>query len=144
MFSKTLKKQIPEIIELYDNSNLDILLLSYLWPFEMVENNYFPLLQKSENLKIQGYPDDLWGAHMYFMSRIHADTLVKRYTSEYAISQTPEKPFCTDWQFTKFGNRALLNPMVGLEEGDVKTDHEGQIDFHRRCFLYNYKPEKFV
>lgn len=144
MLSTTLKTQIPKIIEVYEKANLDILLLSYLWPFEIQENNYFPILSTYDEFKIHGYPEDLWGAHMYFMSKSHATKLANLYTPEYAISQTPEKPFCTDWQFTKYGNRGLLTPMVGVEEGDVKTDHHGQIDFHRKCFLFNYKPDKFV
>ena len=144
MLSRTLQSQIPEIINLYENTQLDILLLSYLWPYEVAEDNYFPVLSRDANFKIQGYPVDLWGAHMYFISKNHAKTLVQRYTPEYAIAQTKEQPFCTDWQFTKFGKRGLLNPMVGVEEGDVKTDHQGQIDFHRMCFEYNYKADLFL
>lgn len=147
LLSRTLKTEIPEIIHLYDKTELDILLLSYLWPYEVPENNYFPVLYKDTGSKfqIQGYPEDLWGAHMYFMSRTHAKTLVERYTPEYALLQKEQDiPFCTDWQFTKFGKRGLLNPLVGVEEGEVKTDHQGQIDFHRACFEYNYKPDKFL
>jgi len=33
---------------------------------------------------------------------------------------------------------------VGVEEGEVKTDHQGQIDFHRSCFLFNYDPNKYL
>lgn len=142
VLSRDLKVEIPQIISLYDQAQLDILLLSYLWPYEIPENNYFPVLNKTEEWKIQGYPDDLWGAHMYFMSRNHAKTLVERYTTEYAI--TNKEPFCTDWQFTKFGNRGLIVPMVGLEEGEVKTDHQGQIDFHRAVFNFHYKADKFI
>jgi hypothetical protein len=147
LLSRTLKTEIPEIIHLYDKSELDILLLSYLWPYEIPENNYFPVLYKDtgSKFKIQGYPEDLWGAHMYFMSKTHAKTLVERYTPEYALLQKEQSiPFCTDWQFTKFGKRGLLNPLVGVEEGEVKTDHQGQIDFHRSCFEYNYKQDKFL
>jgi len=144
MLSRTLKTQIPDIIDLYDKTELDILLLSYLWPFEVAEDNYFPVLHRDEQYKIQGYPVDLWGAHMYFMSRSHARVLVERYTPEYAIAQTGEQPFCTDWQFTKFGKRGLIVPMVGVEEGDVKTDHPDQVSFHRRCFEYNYHPDKYL
>lgn len=144
MLSRKLKTQIPEIIALYEKTELDILLLSYLWPYEVAEDHYFPVLHREGEFKIQGYPVDLWGAHMYFMSKSHAKTLWNRYTPEYAISQTPEQPFCTDWQFTKFGKRGLLVPMVGVEEGEVKTDHHGQMDFHRRCFEYNYSPDRFI
>jgi len=145
MFSRNLKEEIPQIIDLYDQTKLDILLLSYLWPYDLVENNYFPVIARKDQWKIQGYPDDLWGAHMYFMSKTHAKTLVDRYTSEYALTESQAgRPFCTDWQFTKFGNRGLIVPMVGLEEGEVKTDHQGQIDFHRSVFNFHYREDKFV
>ena len=106
---------------------------------------YFPVLNSTPDWKIQGYPDDLWGAHMYFISKAHAKTLVERYTPEYALAEKEAgRFFCTDWQFTKFGKRGLLVPMVGLEEGEVKTDHQGQIDFHRAVFQYHYREDKFI
>lgn len=145
LFSRDLKAQIPVLIDLYDKSQLDILLLSYLWPYDIIEDQYFPIISNTEQWKLHGYPDDLWGAHMYFMSRRHAKQLVERYTPEYALSETQSgRHFCTDWQFTKFGKRAILSPMVGLEEGEVKTDHQGQIDFHRSVFNYHYKEDRFV
>ena len=145
VLSRDLKQQIPEIIDLYDKSQRNILLLSYLWPYDIPENHYFPVIQQTGDWKIRGYPDDLWGAHMYFMSRAHAKTLVDRYTAEYALAETQAgRPFCTDWQFTKFGERGLLVPMVGLEEGEVKTDHQGQIDFHRAVFRYHYREDRFI
>jgi len=145
LLSRTLRDQIPQIIDLYDTSELDILLLSYLWPFDVAEDLYFPVLQRTSEWKLQGYPDDLWGAHMYFFSKKHAKTMVERYTPEFALSEKQQgRPFCTDWQFTKFGKRALLVPMVGLEEGEVKTDHQGQIDFHRTVFRHHYREELFV
>jgi len=143
LLSRNLKEEIPQIINLYDQSQLDILLLSYLWNNNIFENNYFPLLHQTEQWKIHGYPDDLWGAHMYFMSRKHAMELVERYTAEYALTQK-NIPFCTDWQITKLGKRGLIVPMVGLEEGNVKTDHQGQIDFHSSVFKFNYNKQKFI
>lgn len=143
MISKHLKTALPKVVELYKKCNLDILLLSYLWPYDVPENHYFPVLYNDGDYKIQGYPDDLWGAHMYFLSKAHAKTLLERYTPEYAIQQK-EIPFCTDWQITKQGRRGLIIPMLGLEEGEVKTDHQGQIDFHKQCFEYNYKPDVFL
>lgn len=145
LLSRNLKEEIPDIIHLYDKTQLDILLLSYLWPYEVAEDHYFPVLVKTDEWKIQGYPADLWGAHMYFFSRAHAKTMIDRYTTEYALAETAAgRPFCTDWQITKHGNRGLLSPMVGLEEGEVKTDHQGQIDFHRAVFQFHYREELFV
>jgi hypothetical protein len=145
LFSRKLKDQIPEIIDIYNSSELDILLLSYLWPYDVVENNYFPIVEKNENWIIHGYPDDLWGAHMYFMSRSHAKKLYERYTPKYAFDETQcGNIFTTDWQITKFGKRGLLCPLVGLEEGEVKTDHQGQIDFHRAVFNFHYRKDRFI
>lgn len=144
MISRKLKEQIPILIEMYGKTQLDILLLSYLWNQSIPENHYFPIFHRNEEFKIMGYPEDLWGAHMYFMSRNHAKTLVELFTPEYAIQQGPNKPFCSDWQITKYGRKGLIVPMVGVEEGEVKTDHQGQIDFHRSCFEYNYDPNKFL
>jgi len=145
MFSRLLREEIPQIINLYDQTQLDVLLLSYLWPYDVAEDHYFPVIHRTSEWKIQGYPDDLWGAHMYFMSRAHAKVLVDRYTPEYALAEAQAgRPFTTDWQFTKYGKRGLLVPMVGLEEGEVKTDHQGQIDFHRAVFRYHYREDKYI
>ena len=161
VLSRKLKDEISTAIHLYKETECDVLLLSYLWPFYVQEDNYFPVLKRytkytteeTENgsivtqkeWKIQGYPEDLWGAHMYMISRAHAKVLIDRYTSEYALAETQAgRPFCTDWQFTKFGNRGLIVPMLGLEEGEVKTDHQGQIEFHRSVFNYHYREDKFV
>ena len=145
LFSRKLKEEIPNAIRLYEQSQLNILLLSYLWPVEVAEDGWFPVLAREPDYRIHGYPVDLWGAHMYMISRAHANTLVQRYTAEYALEETQAgRPFCTDWQFTKFGNKGLIVPMLGLEEGEVKTDHQGQIDFHRAVFKYHYHPDKFV
>ena len=143
--SKDLKNElINDIIPLYNRNEIDILLLSYLWPFDVAEDHYFPVIERTSNFKLQGYPMDLWGAHLYMMNRQHAKTLIDLYTPEFAIAQTPEKPFCSDWQITKFGKKALIAPMVGVEEGDVKTDHPDQQSFHRRSFEHNFVADKFV
>jgi hypothetical protein len=42
------------------------------------------------------------------------------------------------------GNRALLVPMMAVEEGGTKTDHDGQNEFHRRCFECNYDRDLYI
>ncbi len=140
---KNLAHHLPEICAMYDVSGLDILLLSYLWAQPLENDPHFPKLNSSQNFEIYGYPVDLWGAHMYMMSRAHAKTLVAKFTPEYAISQKPPNYFCSDWQITKTGQRGLLVPMMGVEEGEVKTDAWCQIEFHRRVFEYNYDADLF-
>ena len=143
-FLRELKNRVPEVIKGFEETNHDIVLLSYLWPYEIVENGYFPVKYKSDNFKLHGYPDDLWGAHMYMVSRKHAKTLVDRFTADYAIHEKEEgRHFCSDWQITKYGERGIVYPMLGLEEGEVKTDHTGQIEFHRAVFRFHYREDLF-
>jgi len=79
------------------------------------------------------------------LTREHARKMLDRYTAEYAFSCVgTDRPFCTDWQFTKWGNRGLVVPMVGVEEGIVKTDDMGQIQFHKWCCDANYSADKFI
>lgn len=144
--SKELKNQLPEIIELYNKANLDIILLSYLWPYKIQNNGdaFFKIKNSTEKFEVFTYPDDLWGAHMYMFSLKHARKMVQRFTVDFALrSLQTDLPFCSDWNITKFGERGILVPMVGVEEGDVKTDHGGQIAFHRHCFEANFNPEIF-
>jgi hypothetical protein len=159
--SRTLKTDLEEVMRGFREHGFDILLLGYLWPFSLQndDNPYFPRIMNADptgNMKespvgedkkifYRKYPDDLWGAHMYMFTREHARKMLERYTPEYAFScvGTPH-PFCTDWQFTKWGNRALVVPMLGIEEGDVKTDNVGQIHFHRWCCDANFSTEKYL
>ena len=144
--SKKLKERMPEIIAGFQQNNLDFLQLSYLWPYPCVGGPHFPEIGRTENHIFHRYPNDLWGAHMYMFSRSHAQAMLAKFTPEYAFNctnSTTESPFCSDWQITKFGNRALISPVLGVEEGEVKTDHQGQINYHRMCSAAHYSPELF-
>ena len=168
--SRTLKTDLQEVMGGFREHKFDIVLLGYLWPFSLQndDNPYFPRIVsgceygndssgsptgiidespvgEGEKFFYRKYPDDLWGAHMYMFSREHARKMLERYTPEYAFSCVGTlRPFCTDWQFTKWGNRALIVPMLGIEEGDVKTDDVGQINFHRWCCDANFSAEKYI
>jgi hypothetical protein len=142
--SKKLKERMPEIIKGFQQNQLDILQLSYLWPYPNVSGPHFEKIGETEHHTFHRYPNDLWGAHMYMFSREHAKTMLDKFTPEYAFHCVgSSSPFCSDWQITKFGNRALISPVLGVEEGEVKTDHQGQIDYHRACSAAHYRKELF-
>jgi len=142
--SKQLKQRMPEIIAGFQQNNLDFLQLGYLWPYPAVSGPHFPEVARTHHHTMHRYPNDLWGAHMYMFSRAHARAMLDRFTPEYAFSCVgTASPFCSDWQITKFGNRALLSPVLGVEEGEVKTDHQGQIDYHRACSQAHYSADLF-
>jgi hypothetical protein len=139
MISSQFRESLPEIISKFSDLNLDILLMGYLWPnkIDPHANAHFPLLDKTQDFLYTGYPDDLWGSQLYMVSRKYAKYLLSEFPTEYIIKKD-SIPYNPDWIITKLGNRALISPMLAVEEGLTKTDHSGQNEFHRQCFLANY------
>ena len=131
-----LKNKIPEVINNFEKLDLDILLLSYL--LDNHPKNYYNKIFENENFKYYTYDDNLWGAHMYLISRHYAIYLIEKYDIDWSINN-PDKPFSPDWIITKNGKKALIWPPLGVEEGEVNCNSERQIEFHKRCkeFLYN-------
>ncbi|MEO0236648.1 MAG: glycosyltransferase family 25 protein [candidate division WOR-3 bacterium] len=149
--SKSFSSDLQEIIPVFDRQNLDILLLGYLLPFkinmdlnnQVWMNHYFPIIDQSINRKYHRYPNDLWGCQMYLISRQHAQFLLDKYTVQYALDH-PNEPYNPDWIITKTGNRAIVNPMIAVEEGVNNSNCHSQIDFHQRCFMTNYDPNLYI
>jgi hypothetical protein len=139
IISKNFKNDLTNILNNFNHLKLDILLLGYLLPFKLNTNSYF----KPKSYQYYDYPDDLWGSQMYLISRDYAKFLLNKYTIEFALNNL-DKPYSPDWVITKNGNRAILYPMIAVEEGSTKTSHEGQNDFHKRCFEANYDANIFI
>ena len=142
--SKNLRNDLPEIIEQFKTLDLDVLLLGYLfmYPVDTETNAHFTPKSRSKKYKYANFPDDLWGSQMYMMSRKHAKNILDKFGPDYIL--TGELPYNPDWILTKTGNRALIVPMLAVEEGDTKTDHGGQNEFHRRCFECNYNGDLYI
>ena len=144
MVSKHLPNDLPEIIETYAKLELDVLLLGYLIPYKISDDNhYFPLKERNYKYSYHGYPGDIWGSQMYMVSKKHAASLLQKYTVENAILFSDE-PYSPDWTLTKYGNRAVIYPMVALEEGDTKCNLDSEIDYHQRCFKMHYVEREFL
>jgi hypothetical protein len=148
--SKHIANDLPEIIQVYESLSLDVLLMGYLVPYRITDDNhYYPLKSRNYKYSYHDYPDDLWGSQMYMVSRKHAITLLNKYTVDFAIQslKIPEnlrKPFSPDWAITKFGNKSIIYPMIALEEGDTKCNMECEISYHQKCFKLNYTERVFL
>jgi hypothetical protein len=137
---KTFKEDLIGIIHEFDKLKLDVLLLGYLLSHSpRVEGQY----QICNSFTYHNYNNDLWGSEMYMLSRKQAIHLVETYTLEWA-QKNIEKPYSPDWIITKDGKRAMIYPMLAVEEGDVNTDHFGQMDYHRRCAEFQYNSDLYV
>jgi hypothetical protein len=55
------------------------------------------------------------------------------------------QPFSSDWTLTKDGKRALVYPIMVIENGEVVPNRcYSQEQFHRYCFVSNFKENVFI
>jgi len=81
---------------------------------------------------------------MYMISRDYAKIILESFTLDYAYDNMDDKPFSSDWVITKNGNRALIYPMIAVEEGiNISGDYYQEI-FHKKCYDVNYVSGKFI
>lgn len=141
MISKNLKEDFKEFIEIYDKFSLNLLLLGYLMGFKLEDCHLdFHTVVSTDKYKYKTFPDDLWGAQMYLVSRKNAIEMVERYQPEF-ILKNPGIPYNPDWTITKYGNRLMVYPMVAVEEGNTQTNSSMHSDYHRHCHNVNYDPD---
>lgn len=150
MISKNFKEEITTIIPIFNELKLDVLMLGFLLPFKVEEyNQHFPKVYSYSNesnisFNIHRYPNDVWGTQMYMISRSYAKFLLDIFDINYAYNNIDIYPYSCDWIITKNGNRALVYPMIAIEEGVNLSDCYDQIDYHKRCFDTQYEPNKFI
>jgi hypothetical protein len=145
MVCKYLKLDIQEAIQAYERLQLDVLLLGYLLPYDITNNYHFPVFESNYKYNYCGYPCDLWGSQMYLVHRDHAVRLLQKYTIEESIQMIGRnEPYSPDWTLTKYGKKAIMYPMIAIEEGDTKCNLQSEMDYHQRCFQMNYVPRIFM
>jgi len=150
--SKNISNDIESIIKNFDELELDVLMLGYLLNHKIDNNNYhhnhyFPVLNNAtinNEYMYHLYPDDIWGTQMYLISRNYAEFLLNKFTPQFAFENINTLNYNPDWIITKNGKRALINPMIAVEEGVNLSDNEGQIYFHKSCCECNYDTNVYI
>ena len=139
LVSKDIVNDLPELIETYNKLQLDVLVLGYLLPFKIYDyNTCFSLKERNDKYSYFDFPGDLWGSQMYMVSRNHAVNLIERYTIKHAIETIETEPFSPDWTLTKYGKKAIIYPMIAVEEGGTKADLHSESQYHLNCYITNY------
>ena len=139
LVSKDIVNDLPGAIETYNKLQLDVLVLGYLLPFKIYDNNTcFTLKDRNNKYSYYDFPVDLWGSQMYMISRNHAIHLLELYTIEHAIKTIDTEPFSPDWTLTKYGKKAINYPMIAVEDGGTKADLYSEHQFHLNCYVTNY------
>ena len=143
--SKDFSKELGVIVKEFDEMKLDVLILGYLFPYKISHNPHFPKILTNElGYTYHSYPDDRWGTKMNMVSRSYAKFLLDRFTVEYAYEIIDTYPYSCDWIITKNGKKALISPMLAVEEEVNLSGNHGQNDFHKRCFEANYDSNKYI
>lgn len=142
---KDLSIILPEVIEDFKIMSLDIILLGYLLPYKISNPNS---ICNTTKYNYYNYDDELWGTQMYMLSKSYAKYIIDTYSTNYAessIINTNLIPFSADWTITKDTlNRAIIYPMLALEDGKKIYNHEGQQNFHDRCHNEHFDPNIFI
>jgi hypothetical protein len=137
---------LPDILEDFNKLGLDILMLGYLCENYIDRYCNFPTLLTREPFKYLGYPNDLWGTQMYMISRAHALRILSKYYYGYAeqtLKNSSLTPFSADWTITKEGQRALMFPLVAIENFKEVYEDVHQTRSHTACYKFTYRPELF-
>lgn len=146
--SKTLSTDLLEIIPQFEYLHLDVVMLGYLLPFKInmsthLHRQHFPIVGNTKQFTFHNYPNDIWGTQMYLISRKYAQYVLETFTVDYALQKIPPTNFSSDWIITKNGNRALICPMIAVEEGINISDDFGQNQYHLICHDINYHSDKY-
>jgi len=141
--SKDLPTDLSFLINNMKKYKLDVLLTGYL-----IDRH--PCKIDNSSIMTVGFykfDNELWGSQSYILTKNHAKYLLNKYNENYldrCLAGEKLVPFSPDWTITKDGNRAIVYPMYAVEEGNINSDHQGQINFHRSCTQFNYKKDYYI
>jgi len=118
--------------------DLDILLLGYIVPYNIDDRDIisnYPLKHKiiilNSIFNYHNYPEYLSGSHMYVITKKFAKSLLDKYYNKFAGFDN--NGFIVDKTIIKEGNRALLYPMLAIENIDLQEDN-----YHKLCHKIHY------
>ena len=134
------KQMLKKIINDFTIIELDILLLGYMLPYKINNENIisnYPLkcpMRLDAPFKYHEYPDYLCGSHMYMITKSFANYLLNKYYYN-TFNGLNDYVFMVDKTIIKNGNRALLYPMLAIE------NDEQEDKYHKFCHKIHYNED---
>jgi hypothetical protein len=83
---------------------------------------------------------------MYLLHRSHAKFLLSKYADGYADRTIKDKSlvhFSADWTLTKEGEKAIIHPLVAIENAEAEYEDKHQDSCRKKCYSIFYSPELF-
>ena len=146
-------EKLNHVVGDFINLDCDTMLLGYLVGAPVSEHTHHKMAQTvyvdletgvPTTFKYYNYGMDIWGTQMYMLSRAEAHRLHDKYACG-AYANAKEQPFSADWTITKDGaNKCMVYPMLAIEDGLTKYDHDGQTEFHRLSHSAHVHASKYV
>jgi GR25 family glycosyltransferase involved in LPS biosynthesis len=136
LIHKDFKEIIKNVISDFNILDLDILLLGYNIPYKIDYENMVSIYHLKRPMRLDApfkyheYPDYLSGSHMYLITKNFAKKLLDKYYSNFAGFDN--NVFMVDKTIIKNGNRALLYPMLAIEDYNQKDE------YHQLCHKIHY------
>jgi GR25 family glycosyltransferase involved in LPS biosynthesis len=132
-----------QIYQDFDLLDLDILLLGHLATYVIDDNTpgFRRIPISNTPYCYYDYHQETWGTQMYMISRKYAKQILDKYYVGYlekTLEIPDQTPFSADWTITKDGRRALIYPLLVVEDGKSVYTHWGQQQFHRHSYTCNY------
>lgn len=149
---KDLAEMMPTIIRDFEEMNLDILLLGYMTTGPILDwysgYHFAKAYEPERPYQYHHYPNHQWGIHLAMVSRDYAKRVLDEFAYDYAprtLTNNTIAPFNPDWTITKLTtSRALIYPMLAVEDGKGHYEHWGQGEYHRQSHKANYNPDTFL
>ena len=132
---RDLARTLPIAFDAYERIGLDVLLAGYLVAYPVMSHDSGEHRPVEPVFGFFDYHDQIWGSQMYILGRDGAARVLGAFAEPASVPA-----FSPDWTITKFGRRAIIYPMLAVEEGSTQTDHWGHQDFHARCAAVQYDP----
>ena len=88
----------------------------------------------------------VWGTQMYMLHRDQAQFLLQKYANGYSDQTIFDKSlvhFSADWTITKEGEKAIIYPLVAIENYEAEYEDDGQNICRKKCHHLFYSEEIF-
>lgn len=125
---------LDKLIKDFEKMKLNILLLGYMLPYKLerchVHSEYSIKLPKISDsyYTYHNYPEYLSGTQMYMITKVYAKYILDYYDNCILL----DKYHLMDKLFIKDGNRALIYPMIAIEDEKQKDG------YHLFCHKTHY------
>jgi len=134
------RARLEHVVADFVSVGLDTLLLGYLIHYPItgtaIGQSCYVDVETGNATQYRYYEyGDIWGTQMYMLSREQAARILAKYGGDYAdrflANPAEHTQFSADWSITKEGRRALIYPMLAIEDGLSTYDDYSQREFHR-------------